>query len=76
MRTDTRGRTQAEREAQRQRYVDEAIQRAKQLGVSIRCVEAERFGVEADHRLCRGESRGGSGCLCRCHDLHAEVLAS
>jgi len=72
---DSQGRTQTDREAMRQRYVNEAILRAKFLGMTLRCQDAERTGNEADHKFCRGESRGGSGCLCRCHDLHAEILA-
>jgi hypothetical protein len=61
-------RTPAERAALRQRYINEAIAKAKLTELTIRCRDAELRGRESDHRLCRGESRDGAGCLCRCHD--------
>lgn len=56
----------AKRQAERQRYRDRALAAAERIGVTLRCQRA-MDGID-DHRLCRGESHGGSGCLCTCHD--------
>jgi hypothetical protein len=66
----------AERQAARKRYRDQAIARAEQIGVTIRCQVLADDMDNSDHQLCRGESRDGAGCLCRCHDNPARRAAS
>jgi len=66
----------AEREEQRQRYRDAALESAALLGMTLRCRQAIASGLEEEHRRCLGESRGGAGCLCTCHDNPGtEILA-
>ena len=75
--TDGHGRTSADREAARQSYIDAAVQRARYMGLSMRCEWAHQWGRslnDPEHGMCRGESRGGAGCLCQCHDPAAEVI--
>jgi hypothetical protein len=62
------GSSLAERQATRKRYRDQAIARAERTGVTLRCAGLADDMDNPDHRLCQGESRGGVGCLCRCHD--------
>jgi hypothetical protein len=72
----TAGMSLAERQAARQRYRDQAIARAALLGVTSRCQVLADDMDNPDHQLCRGESRGGAGCLCRCHDNPGAVIVS
>jgi hypothetical protein len=72
----TAGLSLAERKTLRQKYRAEAIARAEQMGRTLRCRDLADDMDDPGHRLCRGESRGGSGCLCRCHDNPgAEIIA-
>ena len=57
-----------ERRAVRQKYRAEAIARADKLGRSLRCSDYAVNLDDPQHQLCRGEDRGGAGCLCECHD--------
>lgn len=59
-------RTQAEREAVRERIRQHALANAARVGITFRCQMAG--DDTGQHRACRGESPGGAGCLCRCHD--------
>jgi hypothetical protein len=65
------------REQYRQRAVAGAEERAARAGLTLRC---QRAGDRAaEHRACQGESRGGAGCLCTCHDnpgVTVEEIAS
>lgn len=63
-----------ERQAQRQRYRDRALEQAEQMGLTMRCQGAIALGSEEEHRRCRGESPGGAGCLCTCHDNPGVVV--
>ena len=54
------------REQIRQHAYAAAEKRAAEAGLTLRCQRASEG--RDDHRLCRGESRGNSGCLCTCHD--------
>ena len=60
--------SRAAREAQRQRYLDRAVQQAALAGVTLRCRRVASDLDHPDHQVCRGEGPGGAGCLCRCHD--------
>jgi hypothetical protein len=64
----TAGLSLGERAALRERYRQDAIKRAERLGRTFRCWNLADDMDNPDHRLCRGEERGGAGCLCRCHD--------
>lgn len=44
-----------------------ADKRAREAGLTLRCLRAGDNSGE--HRRCRGEMPGGVGCLCGCHDL-------
>ena len=64
----TAGLSLADRKALRQHYRAEAIKRAELLGMTLRCQHVADDMDSPEHQLCRGEERGGAGCLCRCHD--------
>ena len=70
------GMSLAERQAARQYYRDQAIARAEQMGVTIRCQVLADDMDNPDHQFCRGESRNGAGCLCRCHDNPGAAIVS
>lgn len=58
------------RKAKRQQYIDQAVARAKVMGLSLTCAEKPHEW----HGTCRGldaVSNGGLGCLCECHDVKA-----
>jgi hypothetical protein len=44
--------------------------------VTIRCKMLADDMDNPGHRLCQGESRGGAGCLCRCHDNPGAAIVS
>jgi hypothetical protein len=67
----TAGLSPEEREAQRQRYIDGAVARAKLMGLTVRCQLLQEDLDDAGHRDCAGEVPGNAGCLCRCHDASA-----
>jgi hypothetical protein len=46
-----------------------ADKRAREAGLTLRCQRAS--AGHDDHRLCRGEMPGNTGCLCSCHDTVA-----
>ena len=77
-----RGMSHEEREAQRRRYREQALAEAADRGLTLRCQRARRLDgadpalVRAEHQACRGESRGGGGCLCECHDPMAAIIGS
>lgn len=77
--TDAHGRTTAERQARRQASTDQVIAAAARAwwpACSGRCQAALRYGHgQETHGLCQGESRGGVGCLCPCHDPIADVIS-
>jgi hypothetical protein len=64
----TAGLSFSEREALRDQYRQRAIAQAEKLGVTLRCRYLDYDLNDPGHQLCRGESPGGAGCLCRCHD--------
>ena len=70
------GMSLAERQAARKRYRDQAIARAERTGLTNRCAELLDAMDDPGHRLCQGESRGGAGCLCRCHDNPGAAVVS
>jgi hypothetical protein len=71
------GMSLAERKAQRQAYIDRAIQSAKLTGMSLRCQGLQYDLRHLGHQICRGEDPGNGGCLCECHDNPgAEIIAS
>jgi hypothetical protein len=63
-----------EREALRKRYLDKAVASAAKTGLTGRCKRVLADLASPDHRLCRGENPGGTGCLCRCHDNPGAVV--
>jgi hypothetical protein len=70
------GMSLAERQAARKRLRDEAIARAERLGMTLRCQMLADDMDNPGHQLCQGESRGGAGCLCRCHDNPGAAIVS
>lgn len=64
----TAGMSQAEREAERQRVREKAADRAELVRMTLRCQYLQHDLKDPGHQMCRGESPGNSGCLCRCHD--------
>lgn len=72
----TAGLTLSERQALRRRYRERAIASATVMGLTIRCQALLDDLDDPDHRLCRGESRDGAGCLCKCHDNQGAVIVS
>lgn len=74
----TRGMSVAERrelrETCRERAFADAERKAATAGLTLRCERAlDMEGaspalVRGEHQACRGEDRGGVGCLCICHD--------
>ncbi len=64
----TAGLSLGERAALRERYRRDAIKRAEQMGRTLRCQGLADDMDNPGYQLCRGEERGGAGCLCRCHD--------
>ena len=77
-----RGMGYEEREALRRRYREQALAEAAGRGLTLRCQRARRLDgadpalVRAEHQACRGESRGGGGCLCECHDPIAAIIGT
>lgn len=73
-----RGMSFAERQSARQRIRERAFadaeHKARTAGLTMRCERAMALEgaspelISAEHRACRGESPGGAGCLCECHD--------
>lgn len=65
-------RDRAGRQGERQRLVDEAVERARHdarlAGLSVNCEGDLRWGVDLSKHRCRND---GSGCLCECHDAAA-----
>jgi hypothetical protein len=66
----------AERQALRKAYRDEAVARAALMAMSLRCRDLQSDLDDPGHRYCRGEDRGSSGCLCKCHDNPGAVVIS
>lgn len=58
----------SERRALRACYRERAIRAAERIGVTLRCQGLAGDMDNRNHQFCRGEERGGVGCLCRCHD--------
>lgn len=76
-----RGMTLAERqelrERIRQRALEDAERRIAESGLTLRCRNAG--DDKGSHAICQGESPGGAGCLCTCHDnpgVTVEQIAS
>ena len=65
------GMTLEERQAARRRYREHAIKESQRRGLTGRCAGLMDDLDHPGHRLCQGESRGGVGCLCFCHDASA-----
>lgn len=63
--------TLPERKAARERIREHALAQAERTGLTIRCASLLDDMDNPDHGLCRGETPGGAGCLCRCHDAAA-----
>lgn len=71
------GMTFAEREAQRERYRLRALAEAAVTGLTLRCRYATESALGPEyHEGCLGESPGGAGCLCRCHDNPGAVVVA
>jgi len=70
------GRSLAERQAARRRNRDEGIARAALVGLTLRCRDLADDPDDPSHGFCQGEEPGGSGCLCRCHDLRAAGISA
>ncbi len=66
------GQDTEQRQVLRQKFLDAAVARAETTGLTARCKRVASDLDHPDHHLCRGESAGGAGCLCRCHDRAAE----
>lgn len=73
------------RERIRQEELERAIRRAEYMYVSSFCRNALALTLTGTedaeyvrdlHGQCRGEIPGGSGCLCRCHDVVGEGVVS
>jgi hypothetical protein len=58
----------AGRQGLRRHYREQAIAQAELTGLTLRCRNLAGDMDNPGHRLCQGESPGGAGCLCRCHD--------
>ena len=63
--------TLPERVALRKHYREQAIRRAERTGLSARCADSLDDMDSRSHEACLGETPGGAGCLCRCHDADA-----